>query len=302
MSISIVLPARNEADSLRELLPALGARFPGAEILVVDDGSTDDTVDVCAQSGVRVVSNPVSYGNGAAVKTGARAARGDTLVLMDADGQHRPEHVAQLLAAYQGSGYAMVVGARPAAAQAGWARRLANYCYSALASWMTGHQVRDLTSGLRVVDTARFREFLYLLPNGFSYPSSVTMAFFRCGYPVQYVPVAVQPRSANKSYIRMARDGPAFLLVIMRVCTLYSPLKVFAPVSLLLFLFGLLRYLYTYLLDGRFTNMSLLLWLSAVLVLLLGLLSEQITLLLYSRGTHGHRAGVPPQGSARPGT
>lgn len=286
VKVSIILPARNEAESLQELLPALGKRFPDAEILVVDDGSTDATFQVCKECGVRVLQHPESLGNGAAVKSGARAAGGDTLVFMDADGQHRPEHAAALLDAFRDGDCAMVVGARAGAAQANWARRLANLCYSALAGWMVGRRVHDLTSGLRVVDAVRFREFLYLLPNGFSYPSSITMAFFRCGYPVRYVRADVQPRKANRSHVRMMRDGPVFLLVMLRVCTLYAPLKIFAPVSLVLFVLGLFRYLYTYLLHDRFTNMSLLLWLCATLVILLGLISEQITLLLYSRGAH----------------
>ncbi len=294
MSISIILPARNEAASLHTLLPALTARFADAEILVVDDGSTDATARLCHSYRVRVHSHPVALGNGAAIKAGARAATGDTLVFMDADGQHRPEHVAALLHAYEQSGNAMVVGARPATAQANRARRLANHCYNRLASWMTGHTVPDLTSGLRVVDAARFREFLYLLPNGFSYTTSITMAFFRSGYPIHYVPVDVQARTANQSYIRMSRDGPAFVLVMMRVCTLYSPLKIFAPLSLLLYALGLLRYLYTFVLYDRFTNMSLLLWLCASLTLLLGLISEQITLLLYSRSS-GTPAAPPAE-------
>ncbi len=282
-AISIVLPAKNEAANLGVLLPRLRAvaeRLGGpAEIIVVDDGSTDDTRDVCAKNGVRVISHPYGSGNGAAVKSGARAARGEVLAFMDADGQHDPELLPQLLAKLE-EGYDMAIGARTAADHAGVHRFAANAFYNWFASWMVGRPVPDLTSGLRVVRADKFRRFLYLLPNGFSYPTTITMSFFRSGYPVAFVPVAVH-RRGGKSHIRLFRDGVRFLLIIFKIGTLYSPLKIFLPISLSFFGTGMVYYLYTYLTMHRFTNMSALLFINSILVFLIGLISEQITALNY---------------------
>ncbi len=280
-SLSIILPAKNEAHNLQKLLPRVQAMLAGvnrdAEIIVIDDGSTDGTRQVCEAHGVRVISHPYSSGNGAAVKSGARAARGEVLAFMDADGQHDPELIPRLLDKLD-EGYDMVVGARTAQAHAGAHRFAANAFYNWFASWMIGRPVPDLTSGLRVAKSERFRRFLYLLPNGFSYPTTSTMSFFRSGYPVAYVPVPVQ-RRVGKSHIRLVRDGLRFLLIIFKIGTLYSPLKLFVPISAAFFTTGLGYYLYTYVTTNRFTNMSALLFVTSVLVFVVGLLSEQITLL-----------------------
>ncbi len=279
-SLTIVLPAKNEDAGLAQLLPEIRALFPEVDIVVVNDGSTDDTSQTCERLDIRLINHRYSIGNGAAVKTGARHALGSTMVLMDADGQHRPEDLKNLLVKYH-EGYDMVVGARDGESQSGKRRRIGNKVYNWLASWMTGHRIDDLTSGFRVVNTEKFKEFLHLLPNGFSYPTTITMAFFRSGYSVAYLPVKANQRM-GKSHIRLARDGIRFLLIIFRIGTLYSPLKVFVPFSLFFFLSGLSNYVYTYVTQGRFTNMSALLFVSSVLVFLIGLVSEQITNLLYS--------------------
>lgn len=281
-TLSIVLPAKNEAESLKLLLPRLRQAQPGAEIIVVDDGSTDGTAALCQAHGVSRVGSPYSMGNGAAIKRGARAARGEVIVFMDADGQHDPELIARLLARLD-EGYDMVVGARGRDGQATVSRGLANRFYNRLASWMTGHPVLDLTSGFRAVRAARFREFLHLLPNGFSYPTTITMAFFRSAYPVYYEPIPVYQRVGTNSHIRPMRDGLRFLLIIFKIATLYSPVKLFAPAGLAFFLLGLGHYAYTFATEGRFTNMSALLLSAAVIVFLMGLVSEQITSLTYRR-------------------
>ena len=282
MKVSVVLPAKNEVEGLQRTLPALRACLPEAEIIVVDDGSTDDTRAVAAGLGALVLSSPYSMGNGAAIKRGARAATGDILVFMDADGQHDPTQIAGLLARLD-EGYDMVVGARDGSGQASVGRSLANGLYNRLASWMTGHPIRDLTSGFRVVRAERFMEFLHLLPNGFSYPTTSTMAFFRSAYPVAYVSVAVGRRVGTTSHIRPFKDGVRFLLIIFKVATLYSPLKLFAPAGLMFLLVGVSYYAYTYLTSGRFTNMSALLISASVIVFLIGLVSEQITALTYRK-------------------
>ena len=281
MRISIILPAKNEANGLRQTLPGLKAAYPEAEVIVVDDGSTDETAAVAAEHGVRVLSSPYSMGNGAAIKRGARAASGEILVFMDADGQHNAGDIAKLLECLE-AGYDMAVGARNAGGQANVGRGAANALYNRLASWMTGHRIADLTSGFRAVRAERFREFLHLLPNGFSYPTTSTMAFFRSAYPVAYVPIDVA-RRIGRSHIRPLRDGARFLIIIFRIATLYSPLKLFAPTALGFAVLGALYYAWSFAKYGRFTNMSALLISASVVVFLIGLVSEQITALTYRR-------------------
>ena len=280
--ISIILPAKNEEAGLSRTLPRLREQMPDAEIVVVDDGSTDTTALVASENGARVVASPYSMGNGAAIKRGARAASGTILVFMDADGQHDPADIQKLLAKLS-QGYDMVVGARDSSGQASVHRGLANRFYNWLASRMTGFEVKDLTSGFRAVRADRFREFLHLLPNGFSYPTTSTMAFFRSAYPVAYVPIPVAKRVGNGSHIRPLKDGIRFLLIIFKIATLYSPLKLFVPVSMAFFVLGLVYYGYTFTTMHRFTNMSTLLFSAAVIIFLIGLISEQITNLTYRR-------------------
>jgi len=255
------------------------ALLPEAEIIVVDDGSNDGTGEAAAKAGARVVRHPYSRGNGAAIKGGARAATGEVIVFMDADGQHDPADIPALLTRLD-EGYDMVVGARQAGSQASLGRGIANRFYNRLASYMTGHKVEDLTSGFRAVRAEKFREFLYLLPNGFSYPTTSTMAFFRAGYSVAYEPIHAA-RRIGKSHIRPLHDGLRFLLIIFKIGTLYSPLKLFAPAAALMFLLGSLWYLHTFIHFGRFTNMSALLYTGSVVVFMMGLISEQITALMY---------------------
>lgn len=278
VKVSIVIPARNEAANLRGILPRLVALLPEAEILVVDDGSGDDTAAACEESKIKHLRHPYPKGNGAAVKTGARAALGDVIVFMDGDGQHKPEDVPGLLEKFM-EGYDMVVGARQAGSQAGLHRAAANDIFSRFASWMVMQPITDLTSGFRVVRASRFRQFLYLLPNGFSYPTTITMSFFRAGYSVAYVPIHSPRRSSGASHIHPLRDGVRFLLIIIKIGTLFSPQKLFLPISAGFFLTGLGYYLYTYLAAGRFTNMSALLFISAVFTFLIGIVSEQISAL-----------------------
>jgi len=277
--ISIILPAKNEAAALKDLLPRLTAAQPGAEIIVVDDGSTDDTRAVCASAGVQCLSSPYSMGNGAAIKRGARAASGEILVFMDGDGQHDPADIQRLLGRLD-QGFDMVVGARDWESQAGVGRGVANTVYNWLASKMTGQVVADLTSGFRVARAEKFREFLHLLPNGFSYPTTSTMAFFRSAYGVAYEPIKAAQR-VGKSHIKPLKDGVRFLLIIFKIATLYSPLKLFFPVSFVFFALGCLNYLFTYVSYGRLTNGSTLMWSASVIVFLIGLVSEQITSLTY---------------------
>jgi glycosyltransferase involved in cell wall biosynthesis len=276
---SIVIPARNEKAGLSNLLPRLTNYFPDTEIIVVNDGGDTETIALCERYGCLCISHPIALGNGAAIKTGARAASKEVIVFMDADGQHQPEDIANLIDKLN-AGHDMVVGARSRESQAGWHRASANGLYNKLASWMVGHKVMDLTSGFRAVRAEKFRQFLYLLPNGFSYPTTITMCFFRAGYAVGYVPIYA-PKRIGKSHLRIWRDGMRFMLIMFRIATLYSPLKLFFPISLAFFVCGTVYSAYTLNEFHRFTNMSALLFITAILVFLIGLVSEQITMLNY---------------------
>ena len=279
--ISIILPAKNEAESLQVLLPELRSEFPDEEIIVIDDGSTDNTVDICKQNSVAVISHVYSMGNGAAIKTGARNAQGAILVFMDADGQHRPDDIRGLVDMVN-SGYDMAVGARHLDTHASLVRRIGNTAYNRLASWMTGYPVEDLTSGFRAARARHFKKFLYLLPNKFSYPTTSTMAFFRSGLPVGYMPIQARQRSGDrKSHIRLFHDGFRFLIIILKIGALFSPMRFFLPISAALLLAGLSYYGYTYMSWGRLTNMSAILFLSSLLTFLIGIVSEQISALHY---------------------
>ena len=279
--LSIIIPAKNEAAVIGDVVSSVRAMYADAEILVVNDGSTDDTAARAEQSGARVISHPMSLGNGAAIKNGARAATGDLLVMMDGDGQHKAGDIPALIAKLD-EGYDMVIGARDSGSHAGMGRLAANGLYNVFASLISGHRIPDLTSGFRVARAELFRRFLFLLPNGFSYPTTITMSFLRSGYPVTFVPIKAEKRTGT-SHIRPIRDGLRFLAIIFKIATLYAPLKVFLPISGAFFLSGIGYYAYTYIAMGRFTNMSMLILSASVIIFLIGLISEQITALTFTK-------------------
>ena len=281
MSLTIVIPAKNESGAIGVVVAKAREQFRDAEIIVVNDGSTDDTASVAAAAGATVINHPESLGNGAAVKTGARAASGEIIAFMDGDGQHDAEELGPLLERID-DGYDMAIGARDNGSHANVGRLFANGLYNGIASIMSGRKILDLTSGFRAVRAEKFKQFLYLLPNGFSYPTTITMAFLRTGYPVKFEPITAAKR-VGKSHIRPIRDGVRFLIIIFKIATLYSPLKIFLPASGLFFVTGVGYYAYTYITSARFTNMSMLLLSAAVIIFLIGLISEQITSLTYSR-------------------
>jgi glycosyltransferase involved in cell wall biosynthesis len=282
VALSIIIPAKNEAEAIGEVVRTARDAYPDAEIIVVDDGSTDNTAEIAESAGASIVRHPESLGNGAAVKSGARASSGAVLAFMDGDGQHDARDFGLLLAKLH-DGYDMAIGARDTKSHANIGRFFANGVYNRIASIVSGRPIPDLTSGFRVVRAALFRDFLYLLPNGFSYPTTITMAFLRSGYPVCFETIETAERK-GKSHIRPLRDGIRFLVIIFKIATLYAPLKVFLPISGVFFATGLGWYAYTYATADRFTNMSLLLLTGSVIVFLIGLISEQITALTYSKG------------------
>ena len=274
MSVSVILPAFNEEGNIGAVVSQICSLYPDYEVLVVDDGSTDDTARVAENAGARVLRHPYNIGNGAAVKTGIRRAGGDILVFMDADGQHAPEDIERMVERFPD--YDMVVGARSFAGQANWTRGIGNKLYNWLASYVAKFTVKDLTSGFRAVKASIAKNFLYMLPNTYSYPTTLTLGVLRSGRSLSYVPIQFRKRGRGSSQLSVVRDGVRFLMIIIKICTLYSPLRIFLPVSALMFLIGLSYYMYTFFAWGRFTNMSALLFTTSILIFLLGMISEQI--------------------------
>jgi glycosyltransferase involved in cell wall biosynthesis len=276
--VSIVIPAFNEGGVIAQVVQAFSIAAPWHEIIVVDDGSSDDTGAQAAAEGARVVRHPYNKGNGAAVKTGIRSATGEFMMIVDGDGQHQAADALRL-AARLGE-YDLVIGARSAATQATTARRFGNGALNSLAGYLTGREIPDLTSGFRAARLACLREFIHLLPNGFSTPTTTTLAFIKAGYNVAFEPAEARPR-VGASKIRLARDGVRFLLIILRIVTLFSPLRVFFPISVAAFALGAGYAVWTIATQSHVTNSSVLLIMFAVIVFLVGLVSEQISALRF---------------------
>ena len=272
--VSILIPAYNEAQIIGDVVTKIKTFYPDFEIIVINDGSTDDTSQAAKDAGALVYSHPYNIGNGAAVKSGIRFASGKILVFMDGDGQHDPRDIRNMLEGFPD--YDMVVGARSKGNQASWGRTLANKLYNLLASYVAKFPIQDLTSGFRAVKSDIAHNFLYLLPNTYSYPTTLTLAVLRSGRSVKYLPINVEKRRKGNSKIKIFQDGIRFFLIIAKICTLYSPFRIFLPVSFMMFCLGLGYYLYTYFTSGRFTNMSALLFTTSILIFMMGLVSEQI--------------------------
>lgn len=280
-TVSIVIPANDEEDAIGDVVSAVRASGCWREILVVDDGSSDATAPRAAHAGARVIRHPYNKGNGAAVKTGIRHAAGEFILILDADGQHRADD-ARRIAARLGE-YDLVVGARAANSQATATRRAGNAALNALASYLTGRPIPDLTSGIRGARRDCLREFIHLLPNGFSTPTTTTLAFIKAGYNVAFEPIDAQPRVGH-SKLKVARDGARFFLILLKLITIFSPLRIFVPLSALTFAAGTLYAIVNFAVAGRIPNGAVVLLLFAVIVFLVGLVSEQIASLRFDSG------------------
>ena len=295
--VSIIIPAFNEAKTITGLIHKLRTDYPLFEVIIVDDGSTDGTDKRAVEAGAIVYRHPYNIGNGAAVKTGIREASGKILLFMDADGQHHPDEIRKMLSYLPR--YDMVVGARTAVGQASVGRAIGNKFYNWLASYVAKFKIMDLTSGFRAVKADIIKSYLHLLPNTYSYPTTITLAVLRSGFSVKYVPIKTSERKAGKSNIKLFSDGVRFLIIITKICTLYSPMRIFLPVSFFMFMTGFFYYMYTYFAHGRFTNMSALLFTNSVMLFMMGLISEQICQMRFERRNSAirdlTRLIVPPE-------
>ena len=279
--VSVIIPALNEEGSIGSLVEKVRAIDDTYRVLVIDDGSSDRTAEEAEAAGAKVYRHPYNIGNGAAVKSGIREADGDIFVFMDGDGQHDPADIPRLLKHMPA--YDLVVGARSWADQASVGRALGNAIYNRFASYVAKFTVQDLTSGFRAVKAPVARSMIYLLPNTYSYPTTMTLAVLRTGLGVRYVSIRTRRRERGKSQISLFKDGVRFFMIITRICTLFSPLRVFLPVSAVMFGLGTIRYLYSYLMYGRFTNMSALLFTTSVVIFMMGMISEQISQMRFER-------------------
>ncbi len=279
--VSVIIPAYNEEQAIAGIVAGVLEQNLAIEVIVIDDGSQDATAENARQAGARVVRHPYNIGNGAAIKSGIRIARGDIMVFMDGDGQHDPGDIADLLKPL--SEYDMVVGMRERKQQASLKRFFGNMLFNLLASYVAKFQIKDLTSGFRAVRADIARSYLYLLPNTYSYPTTLTLGVLRSGRRVKYVPIQTRQRQQGQSNIKVLSDGVRFFLIITKICVLYAPFRVFLPISFMMFLAGLGRYIYTFITAHRFTNMSALLMITSVLIFMLGLISEQICQMRYDK-------------------
>jgi glycosyltransferase involved in cell wall biosynthesis len=279
--VSIIIPAYNESGIIENIILKIKTLYPAYEIIVINDGSTDNTAAEAQRAGAKVFNHPYNIGNGAAIKSGIRVANGNILVFMDGDGQHSPEDIAILLEHLPK--FDMVVGARSINDQASLGRAFGNKLYNWFASYVAKFSIKDLTSGFRAVKSSVARNFLYLLPNTYSYPTTLTLGVLRSGMSVKYIPISIRKRSVGKSNIRLVADGVRFFMIITRICTLYSPMRVFLPVSFVMFLLGVANYLYTFVTRSRFTNMSVFLFVASIIVFMMSLISEQITQMRFER-------------------
>jgi len=277
---SVIIPAFNEGLSVRQLVVDLQKVAGWHEILVIDDGSSDDTGEQAAAAGARVIRHPYNKGNGAAVKTGIRQASGTFVLIVDADGQHQPGDALRLVNPL--NEFELVVGARSMATQASSSRRLGNSLLNNLASYLTNRPIPDLTSGFRAARRDCLLEFLHLIPNGFSTPTTTTLAFLKAGYSVQFVPIEAAARQGT-SKIRLGSDGAKFVLILLKLITIFSPLRIFVPVSLATFTLGAAYAVWTIVTQSHVTNSSVLLILLSVIMFLIGLVSEQIASLRFER-------------------
>jgi len=278
LDVSVIIPAFNEGPAIANVIQALATAGRWHEIIVVDDGSSDDTGARAAEAGAIVVRHPYNKGNGASVKTGIRRATGEYVMIIDGDGQHSSEDARRLISRL--GEYDLVVGARTPETQATTGRRIGNSALNHLASYLTGREIPDLTSGFRGARRRYLREFLHLLPNGFSTPTTTTLAFIKAGYNVTFEPTAARPR-VGTSKIKLAQDGAKFFMIILKIVTLFSPLRIFVPVSLVTFVLGALYGIWNVIVHERIPNGSVLLILFALAVFLVGLVSEQISTLRF---------------------
>jgi len=279
--ISIIIPAYNEIATIGAIVDKIKSLYPNFEVIVVNDGSKDNTEDAAREAGAIVYNHPYNMGNGAAIKSGIRVASGEVLVLMDGDGQHNPEDIGRMIECFPE--YDMVVGARAKSDQVSLFRGIGNTILNRLASYVAKFRIHDLTSGFRAVKTEVAHNLLYLLPNSYSYPTTMTLGVLRSGRSVKYIPINIRQRKNGVSNIKVSRDGVRFFMIITKICALYSPFRIFLPLSMLIFMLGLINYLFSYFTLGRFTNMSLLLFTTSIIVFLMGLISEQITQLRFER-------------------
>ncbi len=280
VEVTVLIPAYNEEQSIGNTVRRVKMMYPDFEVLVIDDGSTDKTMQEAMHAGANVWPHPYNIGNGAAIKSGLRVAKGEWIVMMDADSQHNPEDISRLLE-YKDQ-YDMVIGARKKTSETALHRDLANYFYNKFATYVTKFRIDDLTSGFRLVRKSTAGQYIYLLPNTFSYPTTLTMAYLRSGRSIKYLPIEVKKR-VGKSKIRLIEDGVRFFLIISKIATLFSPFRIFLPISIFLFCTGLGYYCFTFLTQGRFTNMSALLFSTSIVIFMIGLVSEQISQLRYDR-------------------
>lgn len=276
--VSIIIPVYNEREGISHVIESMqslrekhGSRW---EIIVVDDGSTDGTSDVLKNiQDVVLVQHSLNRGYGAAIKTGIKHAKYDTIIISDADGTYSANDIPKLLG--QLSKCEMVVGNRENSNFLS-ARRLAKWIITRLANYLTGVKIPDLNSGLRAMKKDIVTKFLHLLPDGFSFTTTITLAMLTNDYDVEFVPIEYKMRS-GKSKIRPIRDTLNFIQLVIRTVLYFDPLKVFLPISIFFFISSLAVFIFTYLFTPRVMDITaVILFISGVQMLAIGMIADLI--------------------------
>ncbi|MCA9442479.1 MAG: glycosyltransferase family 2 protein [Candidatus Omnitrophica bacterium] len=271
---SVLIPAFNEAQTIHEVVDAIRSQHPDFEVIVIDDASTDSTGDLAEEAGANVIRRKTNQGYGAALKEGLRQAKGEFVLFMDADGQHRAEELSKLIEEIEGAD--MVVGSRPKeilVRSRSWGKKFLAW----IANYLSRQEIPDLNSGFRILRKEAALSYLPILPNGFSLTTTITLAMLKDGREVRYVPIEGSPRKGGESQVRMVRDGMGTLLMILRVIMLFDPLRVFTPIALVQIVLGVLYTLYTVVSDTNITETSPMLLLSGFGFLFFGLLADQVS-------------------------
>jgi len=273
---TIIIPAYNEEEGIRSVINGLKSMPDKYEILVVDDGSTDNTFKIASETGVRVIRQPYNKGYGAALKTGIRNAKSNLVLFMDADGQHQTSDIKEIMR-YTGN-YDMVVGARTKRTKISFLRKPGKKILAIIANYLAGMKIPDLNSGFRVIKKDVVMEFMHILPNSFSFTTTITLGCIMAGYSIKYVPINMLER-VGTSKINPFRDGSRFILLMIRTIMLFNPLKIFLPISVIIFLLGISDLTYELIYYFNVSSLSILLFLSSLIVFFIGIMADQISMM-----------------------
>jgi glycosyltransferase involved in cell wall biosynthesis len=273
-NISIIIPAFNEEEVIGSVVQSIHSAFPDSEIIVVNDGSTDNTAAELSKSGVIILNHDLNRGYGASLKTGARAARRDYVLFCDGDGQHSVEDVRRLM--NECDGYDLVVGARKSDSHRPFLRRPGKFVMRKYSEFLAGTKIPDLNSGLRIFKRDTLMRYLHLMPDGFSFSTTSTFTMIKSNRKYKYIPITVQKR-IGKSSVRQLKHGPQALMLMLRLAVLFEPLKLFLWIAGILFILSLASLAIDMCSAGGFSDTTVILSIATIIIFMSGLLCDQVS-------------------------